>query len=156
MNWTIFFCLQVADDSSVSLVLELLALESVHVFCSQVEEPLQESCVMPIEPIALIESVALNPLQLPPLLLRQMLNLFGRLADGTESQESLLRLCAQGRMRRSIHSVVVVGDTHAETTNAVAGCAATVLTENALIAGGVCVHSFPCCVARAGFPRELA
>ena len=75
MNWTILFrCLQIADDSSVPLVLEPLALKSVHVFCSQVEEPLQEKCVIQIDPVALVESVALAPLQLQVLLWIQKLS----------------------------------------------------------------------------------
>ena len=116
MNWTILFrCLQIADDSSVPLVLEPLALKSVHVFCSQVEEPLQEKCVIQIDPVALVESVALAPLQLQvliwiqklscrverqinhccqkliPLFLGQVLNLFGLLADRRESWERMPR-----------------------------------------------------------------
>ena len=75
MNRTIFFGrLQIADDSLVPLVPEPLALDSVHVFCPQVEEPLQEKCVIEIDPVALVQSIALAPLQLPVLVWIQELS----------------------------------------------------------------------------------
>ena len=68
INRTILFrCLQISHNILVPLFPEPLALDLVHVLYSQVEEPLQEKCVIETEPVALVQSIGLAPLK-PPVL----------------------------------------------------------------------------------------